>query len=634
MLISLDHVSKSYGASLVLDDVTVKIEDNDRIGLVGVNGAGKSTLLGILCGELDCDAGELARFPGPIGFLKQNSGLDSSGTIQSEMLRPFRPLLKLERKLRALEKKIAGTDAADAGYPALTAEYARLQGMFELREGYHIDVKINTVLNGMGFSGVDRQTPVAVLSGGEKTRLALCKLLLEQPALLVLDEPTNHLDFRTLGWLEDYLQSYKGALLVVSHDRYFLDKLCTSIWEVEYHKVECYPGNYSKYVGLKEERLERQWKEYEAQQAEISDLKDFVARNLVRATTSSRAKSKQKAIDRMDLVERPKPPPKTANMRFRYRREPVRDVLHVRGLSLSVGSGPERRRLCESLDFDLLRGEKIALIGANGVGKSTFLKTIQHLVPHDTGEIEWGRNTDISYFEQEDFALDSEKTAIDELWDRFPREYEHTIRTVLGNVRLTGENVYKKVGELSGGERAKLKFAMLLLECGNVLLMDEPSNHLDLATKEVLDGALRDYTGTLLVISHDRYLLNKFPTKIAEMYPDGIRVYTGGYDDYLAQKTRQTVPQPKDVPADREKPDNDYYRGKRQRGEEAARRRRIDRLEGEIERLELDIFRLENEITDPEVAGDYVALQEKCALLEQARTDLGIRLDEWAALSE
>lgn len=637
MLISLEQVSKSYGASLILDNITAKIEDNDKIGLVGVNGAGKSTLLNLICGELEADEGVLSRSASAIGFLRQNSGLDSTGTIQSEMLRVFRPLLDMEEEMRRLEKTIAATDAESEDYGELTARYAGLQGIFEQRGGYHVDVEISTVLNGMGFFGVDRETPVAVLSGGEKTRLALCKLLLEKPALLMLDEPTNHLDFRTLLWLEEYLQGYKGALLVVSHDRYFLDKLCTSIWEVEYHRLERYPGNYSKYVQLKEERLERQWKEYNLQQEEIADLKDFVARHIVRATSASAAKSKRKALEHLDLVERPKGPPKAARMRFNYKREPVKDVLHVYGLSLSVGEGGERKQLCAGVDFDMQRGEKIALIGQNGVGKSTFLKAIQRLHPHDDGEIEWGRNTDISYFEQEELAMDSGKTAIDELWDRFPREYEHTIRTVLGNVQLTGENVYKRVGDLSGGERAKLKFAILLMNCGNVLLMDEPTNHLDLSTKEVLDGALREYTGTLLVISHDRYLLNKFPTKIAEMHPDGIRVYKGNYDSYLAQKSTQAEPGPK--PAEKSAPEKEssggeFYRSKKQRSEEAARRRRIETLEREIEELELTIFRLENEIADPALGGDYVALQEKCAELEQARLDLNIRMNEWSELSE
>lgn len=635
MLLSLEELCKSYGASLVLQDITAKIENNDRIGLIGANGAGKSTLLNIIYGELDADSGTVSRSNHTsFGFLRQNSGLSKNNSILEEMTSVFASLLDSEREMRKLEQQIAETGPAGQDYHELTQRYAHLQDLFERRDGYHINVKIETVLNGMGFAGVARDTLVNVLSGGEKTRLAICKLLLESPDLLILDEPTNHLDFKTLMWLEDYLQGYKGALLVVSHDRYFLNKLCTQIWDLEYHKLTAYNGNYSHYVVQKEERLERQRKEYRIQQEEIADLKDFVARNLVRASTTARAQSKRKTLEKMELVEKPKPPPPRAKISFTYKREPVKDILHVEDVSLSVGEGEERKQLCENIGFDLMRGEKIALIGANGIGKSSFLKAIQNLLPIDSGYIEWGKNTDISYFEQEDFAMDSQKTAIDELWDRFPREYEHTIRTVLGNVRLTGENVFKKVGELSGGERAKLKFAILILSCGNVLLMDEPTNHLDLSSKESLDAALRDYTGTLLVVSHDRYLLNQFPTKIAEMHSDRIHIYKGNYDAYLAQKaTETTAPtaaeaQPKE-PAPQQ---TEHYRSKKQRSEEQSQKRRIQELEIQIEELEIEIFRLEQEISTPEISSNYALLQEKCDILEDKRVDLNCRLSEWTNL--
>lgn len=631
MLLSLEQVCKSYGASLILQDITVKIENRDRIGLVGVNGAGKSTLLNIINGGLKADTGTVSRSgTASIGYLRQNGGLDNENTILTEMTGVFAPLLEMEREMRALERQIAATGVHD-GEPAV--RYARIQELFESRDGYNINVKINTVLNGMGFAGTDRETPVSVLSGGEKTRLAICKLLLESPDLLILDEPTNHLDFKTLLWLEDYLLSYKGALLAVSHDRYFLDRLCGYIWDLDRHSLTAYTGNYSRYVILKEERLERQRKEYEIQQAEIADLKDFVARNLVRASTTARAQSKRKTLEKMELVERPKPPPPPARIRFSFKREPVKDILHVSGLSLSVGESTERKQILTDVALDVTRGEKIALIGANGIGKSSFLKAIQNLVPVESGDIEWGKNTEISYFEQEDFAMNSQKTALDELWDRFPREYEHRIRTVLGNVLLTGENVYKKVGELSGGERAKLKFAMLILSCGNVLLMDEPTNHLDLPSKEALDTALREYEGTLMVVSHDRYLLNKFPTKIAEMHEDGFKIYNGNYDAYILQKSAETSRQAgQEQEEPREKPVSDYYRSKKQRSEEQAQKRLIDILEKTIETLEREIFRLENEIASPEISSDYGALQEKCAELEEKRLLLDTSLSEWTSL--
>jgi ATP-binding cassette subfamily F protein 3 len=635
MIVSLEMVSKSFGANLILQDMTARVEDSDRIGLVGVNGAGKSTLLAILYGDLDVDTGVVARNGSArFGFLRQNSGLAEDGTIHSEMRRVFASVLAIEEQLRATELEMAGCTADSPQMEVLTAAYTRLQSEFEAADGYLIDVRIATVLGGMGFGDTDKETPVAVLSGGEKTRLALCKLLLEAPDLLILDEPTNHLDFRTLSWLEDYLQGYKGALLVVSHDRYFLDKICNRIWEVFHHQLHTYPGNYSTYLRLKEERYTRQLKEYEQQQAEIADLKDFVARNLVRATTTNRAQARQKALDRMKLIEKPKLPPKPAILQFRYQREPVKDVLHVEQLAVSVPEGDGRRELFRGVDFELLKGEKVALIGLNGVGKSSFLKAIQSLIPHDKGTIEWGRGVEISYFEQEELTLHADKTALNELWDRFPREYEHTIRTKLGHVQITGENIYKKVGELSGGERARIKFAILSLSCGNMLIMDEPTNHLDLATKESLDKALQEYTGTLLVVSHDRYLLNKFPTAIAEMAPDGIRVYKGNYQSYLAQKEREQA-----VPAD-DKPESPAekpaagYRTKKQRSEDAARRSRIAVLEKRIEELEVAVWTLENEIAQPEVAADFPLYRERYGELEDKRLALSVALSEWTELLE
>jgi len=637
MILSLEKISKSYGASLVLSGITAKIEDTDKIGLIGPNGAGKSTLLNILHGDLEPDEGTVARADKSFGFLRQNSGLDNQNSIRQEMRSVFQPLYEIEAELHALERQISGAAGGTPEFQELTARYSRLQTAFESREGYLIDVKIQTVLNGMGFLGVDTAMPVHLLSGGEKTRLALCKLLLEAPDLLILDEPTNHLDFKTLLWLEGYLSGYRGALLVVSHDRYFLDKLCGSIWSLAHHKLEAYPGNYSRYVQLKEERDERLRKEYEAQQTEIAHAKDFIARNIVRASTTARAQSRQKALERMELVEKPRPPARPAKIRFSYKREPVKEVLTVEDLSVSVGEGEEQKQLCGGTHFSMLRGEKIALIGSNGIGKSSFLKAIQGMIPHQKGLIEWGKGTDISYFEQEELAFTSGKTALDELWDRFPRECEHTIRTVLGNVGLTGENVFKRVRDLSGGERAKLKFAVLILSCGNVLLMDEPTNHLDLPTKEALDTALREYTGTLLVISHDRYLLNKFPDRIVEMHTDCFRSYSGNYDRYLQQKDRESAAAPlpgaeKENPAERAQKNGGNYRGKKQRSEQTARKKRIGELEQIIEMLEKDIFSLENEISDPNIARDYLVLQEKCDMLAEKRLDLSDRLSEWTEL--
>lgn len=640
MIITLEQVTKTYGAELILDKVDLKIEDQDRIGLIGVNGAGKSTLLNILCGDLEFDSGERALSThATIGFLRQNSGLDRQNTILEEMRGVFAHLFAMEREMQQLQIKLNQAGRTPAETEQLMEQYHKLQTAYEAADGYLIDVKINTVLNGMGFAGRDRATPIATLSGGEKTRLALCKLLLESPDLLILDEPTNHLDFKTLLWLEEYLKSYKGALLIVSHDRFFLDSLVTSVCELDRTRLTRYPGNYTKFLQLKEEAYERQQKLYERQQAELSRLQEYVDKNIVRATSAKSAKSKRKAIEHMELVEKPLPPLKKAVMHFTYDLEPVKDVLHVKDLGLTVGQGGAKKTLFQHLELDVMRGEKVAIIGENGVGKSSLLKALQGMLEPDHGSISWGRNTLLSYYEQEHTGFTDEKTVLDELWDRYPRMYEVTVRTALGNVLLTGEDVYKKVGDLSGGERAKLKFAIMMLKKSNVLILDEPTNHLDLATKEVLDQALSEYTGTVIMVSHDRYLLSKVPTKIVEMSKDGMTVYLGNYSAY--QQGVRPVIQPEqkreETPAPTPKTKDGaqgYYRSKQQRAEEVRRKKLLEQYEAEIAALEEEIETLNASMALPEVAQDYQKLSEAVAQLEEKNTLLQQRYEDWYALQE
>lgn len=640
MLASLENVTKSFGDQTIFQGVSLKIEEGDRIGLIGVNGAGKSTLLEVLEGTQEFESGQRSIQNGlAIGFLRQNSGLMGENTIHQEMRSAFSALLEIKQKLKTLAAQLETLDKQSPQAMEITQEYARLQTYFEANEGYLIDIKINTVLHGMGFGSRDPSTPVKALSGGEKTRLALCRLLLQAPKLLILDEPTNHLDFASLDWLEEYLEGYKGAIVVVSHDRYFLDKLVTKIWELDRKEFFSYKGNYTKYTQLKEERYQRQLKEYEAQQVQIAALEDYIARNKVRATTAQMAKSREKELERLPRIAKPKPPVPPANIRFSFEKEPVKEVLHVTGLALSVGQGAEKRQLCSNLDFDLLRGQKVALVGANGVGKSTFLKTLMNLLSLEQGKIVWGKHVKVSYFEQEQTKLHPNKTVLQELWDRYPKAYEQEIRTALGGVRFSGDTIYKRVDALSGGEKARLKFAIMMLEKGNVLLLDEPTNHLDLATKDVLDRALMEYEGTILAVSHDRYLLSRMPTKIVEMTPEGFIWYDGGYEKY---KNRQAAAigaanAAKEPFADAQGAaapagTNEYYRSKKQRAQQVARKKRFVQVEEEISQLEEEISQKEGLLASPQVASDYEQVALLCQELESLRETLAQRMEEWEEL--
>lgn len=651
MILSLENVSKIYNGNTVLDNVALTIEDNGRIGLVGVNGCGKSTLLRIITGEEEPETQpepNVARVAvtksASIGFLAQNTGLDRSSTIIEEMTSVFSWLLKIGDELRELEKTMASPEAHsdEKKFAEISEEYARKTAIFESNDGYLINVKINKVLNGMGFGTETYDRVISTLSGGEKTRLALSKLLLENPNLLILDEPTNHLDFNTIMWLEDYLKDYKGALLIVSHDRYFLDKLTTSTCEIERGRLKRYKGNYSAFTKLKEADVIRQMKEYEAQQEEIAKLQDFIDRNLVRATTSNMAKSRIKKLEAMELIEKPVTNTKSAKIKFEYDIAPPIDVLTVKNIDVSVGSGYDRKTLVDNLSFDVKRGEKLGIIGSNGIGKSTLLKIIQHILPCSHGSVEWTKNIKISYFDQENSQLDFNKTVMEEVHSRYRTMSDLEIRSILGSVRMVGENVFKPISVISGGERAKLCFAIMMLERGNVLILDEPTNHLDIDTKEVLEKALCDYDGTIIFVSHDRYLLNRLATRILEITPDSVESFNGGFDEYMEVKRSKQLAEEKQLEAQKvEKAKQEAaeksvkaYRSKEQRSADAKKRNRIRELEKEIEKLEAEMQALQEEMASPEVCQDYQLMQEKCAEFEQKKLLSAEYSDEWLVLSE
>lgn len=637
MLLRMTDIHKFYNGRQVLSHVSLTVEDHDRIGLVGVNGCGKYTLLRILTGQelpdhlLEGD-GEIAKSAKTsIGYLEQMGGLDRESTVWAEMRSVFRPLLDTQERLHQLEEQMQSGDMSAA------EEYHRLQTWFEDNDGYQIDVKIRTVLNGMGFGQETYDRVISGFSGGEKTRLAIARLLLEAPNLLILDEPTNHLDFKTVMWLEDYLKDYKGALLLVSHDRYFLDRLCTSICEIERGTLTRYKGNYTTFTQLKEAAVARQWKEYEMQQKEIAKLEDYVARNLTRASTAKSAQSRVKQLEKMERIEKPVSAQKQARVQFTYEIEPPQEVLKVQNIDISVGEGAERKTLLPELSFEVRRGEKWGIIGDNGIGKSTLLKILQNKLPHQ-GKVRWTSNIKISYFEQESTNLHPAKSVMQEIHDRVPSWTDLEVRKLLGQVRLTGENVFKPVGVLSGGERAKVCFAVMMLEHGNVLILDEPTNHLDIAMKEVIEEAMQSFTGTLLFVSHDRYLLDKVADHILELKVDGAVTYQGGFQKWLEAQQKQ--PEPEETPAAKtaasggkpaEKP---AYRSKKQRAQQAKMRADLRSLEQQLDKMQEELDTLTAELTDEAVCSDYQLMQEKCQRMEELRVQMDETMEQMILLEE
>jgi len=632
--ITLENIGKSFGSDLIFRGVNARVEDRDRIGLVGINGAGKTTLLNIITGDLEPDEGTVTRGSSlSIGYQRQNAGLQKGNTILEEMRSVFADVYAMEEELQALREEMSKNPKA----PGLEDRYKEVEDAFLARDGYQVQVKINTVLTGMGFAEHGFGKSIDKLSGGEQTRLAIAKLLLEQPSLLILDEPTNHLDFKTLGWLEDYLSAYKGALLVVSHDRYFLDRLCGKIWEMEYGELTVFPGNYTRYIQLRDERNIRQQKLYEAQQAEIAKLQEYVDKNLVRASTTKMAQSRRRMIERLEAepAEKPKARMKPPIIHLNeYAAEPVKDVLLAESLDVAVGEGEKRRTLLSGVDLAVARGDKIAVIGGNGTGKSTLLKCLLGKLPANPGaRITWGRGVRSSYYDQGSDHLDSSLTVLDTLWEYYPRSYETPLRNMLGAMGLKGEDVFKRVSQLSGGEKARLKLAVICLAKSNVLILDEPTNHLDLATKEVLEAALQEFTGTLIMVSHDRYLLDRVPTRIWELEGGQLRQYKGRYTDYL--RTVSGKPEPKTEEKPEKKPEQSgYSKGKEQRRADAQRRREYAETEKLVAQLEAEVWSLEQQIASPEAAADYLLLQDLCAQVEEKRDALSRAEDRWLELSE
>lgn len=638
ILLQINQLSKFYGAELILSNMKLEVQNKDRIALVGRNGAGKSTLLKIIAGQLSHDGGEIIKPKGvTIGYMAQDTGLESALTIWDEMLTVFTDLIEQEKELRRLEADMARPDIFEneTVYQKVLNEYDTLMVAFKEKGGYQYEADIRSVLHGLQFADFDYSTPISTLSGGQKTRLALGKLLLRKPDILILDEPTNHLDIETLSWLEQYLQGYQGAVLIVSHDRYFLDKVVNLVYEISRNNMKKYHGNYSSYLEGKAEDYERDMKLFEKQQGEIEKLRDFVQRNITRASTTKRAQSRRKQLEKMDVLDKPQGDEKSANFSFQIERQSGNEVLHLQDLAI----GYEGETVSKNINSRMTKGESIALVGPNGVGKSTLLKTIISKLPALSGDFRFGTNVEVSYYDQEQANLVSNKRVLNELWDDYPLKPEKDIRTVLGNFLFSGDDVLKTVSTLSGGEKARLALAKMMMQKGNFLILDEPTNHLDLDSKLVLENALIDYPGTILFVSHDRYFINRIATKVIELSKDGNEEFLGDYDYYIEKKQEQAEiqaleqqDQAKSLDAAVEK--TNYKIDKEAKKAERQRKRRIEEIEAAMELLETEINEYNDLLCDPNVFQDHEKVMEVQTKLDHAQESLDQLLEEWAELEE
>ena len=632
MGLQIQNISKSFGIDSVLENISMNITDNEKVGLIGVNGAGKTTLLRIISGELSYDEGTIfVPKDARIGFLKQDSNTHLEKTIWNSMMSVFDDVVRLEEELRELEGKMS-THTDDENHNRIMNQYAIKSEQFEKKGGFELRTKINTILNGMGFENFDVNMKVENLSGGEKTKLSMARLLLESPEILLLDEPTNHLDFKTMQWLEQYLKTYKGAVITVSHDRYFLDSLADTIYEIERNKCTKYTGNYTKYLEQKKQNREIELKHYNTQQREIRHLEEYVERNSVRASTAKMAKSRQKMLDRIEVIEKPDGDLRECRFNFEITYPSYKDVVKAEDISLMVNKSGILTTIAKNISLDIKRGEKVALIGANGVGKSTLIKTLVGKHSDYTGEFEFGRNVELSYYDQEQRFLDNKKTVIDVIWDLLPRSEESHIRSLLGSMLFCNEDVYKVVGDLSGGERARLMLLIIMIEKANTLFLDEPTNHLDLPSKEALDEAVKNYDGTVFFVSHDRYFLNKIADRIYELTPDGINRYEGNYDDYLLAVSQTKGDMTQSCSKSVSTSARSYEEEKRHKANIKNTTKKLQECEKLIEETELYVEKLNSELEA--VGSDYEKVKEIYSHIEDSNKLLSDTYEQWSVLSE
>ena len=631
IILQANKIERSFAGEVLFDNISLQVDERDRIALVGKNGAGKSTLLKILVGEEEPTSGEINKKRDlSLSYLAQDSRFESSNTIYDEMLHVFDSLRKTEKTLRQMEQEMGEKTGADL--EKLMQDYDRLSEEFRQAGGFTYEADIRAILNGFKFDESMWQMKIEELSGGQNTRLALAKMLLEKPNLLVLDEPTNHLDIETIAWLENYLVNYSGALLIVSHDRYFLDKVATITLDLTKHSLDRYVGNYSSFVEQKEQKLLTEAKNYEKQQKEIAALEDFVNRNLVRASTTKRAQSRRKQLEKMERLDKPEAGTKSAHMTFHSDKASGNVVLTVEEAAV----GYDDQILSEPINLDVRKMNAVAIVGPNGIGKSTLIKSIVGQIPFIKGEARFGANVEVGYYDQTQSKLTPHNSVLDELWNDFKLTPEVEIRNRLGAFLFSGDDVKKTVGMLSGGERARLLLAKLSMENNNFLILDEPTNHLDIDSKEVLENALIDFDGTLLFVSHDRYFINRVATQVLELSEEGSTLYLGDYDYYLEKKAElealaaaqaEAVP----VSSSEEVTSNDYHLQKQNQKELRKITRRIEQLEAEMEELDQKIQAITETMHSTNDAADLVQLQSE---LDQLTVQQEAVMEEWAELSE
>ncbi|WP_210471681.1 ABC-F family ATP-binding cassette domain-containing protein [Sporosarcina sp. 6E9] len=636
IVLQVNALTKSFSGTTILDNVQLEVHQRDRVALVGRNGAGKSTLLKIIAGEMTADSGDLIIPKNiQIGYLEQHSGIDSSLTVWDEMMTVFEPLRAMERRIRSLEEQMADPEifSNSIEFERVSTEYDELQTEFSNSKGYQYEADTRSVLHGMRFYPEDYTKQVNLLSGGQKTRLALAKMLLSSPDLLILDEPTNHLDIETLSWLEKYLVNYEGALLIVSHDRYFLDEIVTIVYEVSRNKVAKYLGNYSAYLTEKAKNYERDVKMYEREVSERANLEDFIQRNIARASTSKMAQSRRKMLERTNWMDSPDGDEKSANFTFSVERPSGNDVLAVDNLAIGYDKGP----ISEDLNLRVYKGDRIALIGPNGVGKSTLLKTIVKKQTELAGEIRYGTNVQFGYYDQEQATLVGTDSVLEELWSEWPMMNEKDIRGVLGRFLFTGDDAGKPVTSLSGGEKARLSLAKLMLQKSNTLILDEPTNHLDLDSKEILENALDDFPGTIIFVSHDRYFINRLATKVIDIHSQGAVEYLGDYDYYVEKKLEQ-----EELLAEKERAilvNNPPVANKQEDDREKKRQERrltrsINEIENELSALDDSIADFQEQLSTPDYADDHIKLMEIQNNIDILQAEHDAKAENWLTLQE